>query len=77
MLPNAAKGFNFDLGETADAIRETVRDFAQEKIAPRAEESTAPICFPARSLAPDGRARPARHHGRGGIRRTGSAISST
>src|SRR4029078_7037101 len=38
MLQNAAKGFNFDLGETADAIRETVRDFAQEKIAPRAEE---------------------------------------
>src|SRR6187431_2372505 len=38
MIPNAARDFNFDLGETADAIRETVRDFAQEKIAPRAEE---------------------------------------
>ena len=34
--------------------------------------------FPAPSLAADGRARPARHHGRGGMRRRqGSAISST
>ena len=46
MLPNAAKGFNFDLGETADAIRETVRDFAQEKIAPRAEEIDRTNLFP-------------------------------
>ncbi len=46
MLPNAAKGFNFDLGETADAIRETVRDFAQEKIAPRAEEIDRTNQFP-------------------------------
>src|SRR6185312_9263889 len=46
MLPNAAKGFNFDLGEIADAIRETVRDFAQEKIAPRAEEIDRTNVFP-------------------------------
>ena len=46
MLPNAAKGFNFDLGETADAIRETVRGFAQEKIAPRAEEIDRTNTFP-------------------------------
>ena len=46
MLPNAAKGFNFDLGETADAIRETVRDFSQEKIAPRAEEVDRTNQFP-------------------------------
>ena len=38
MIPNAIRAFNFDLGETADAIRETVRDFAQDKIAPRADE---------------------------------------
>ena len=38
MIPNAVKSFNFDLGETADAIRESVRDFAQSEIAPRAEE---------------------------------------
>jgi isovaleryl-CoA dehydrogenase len=46
MLPNAAKGFNFDLGETADAIRETVANFAQEKIAPRAEEIDRTNLFP-------------------------------
>jgi isovaleryl-CoA dehydrogenase len=46
MLPNAAKGFNFDLGETADAIRETVANFAQEKIAPRAEEIDRTNQFP-------------------------------
>lgn len=52
MLPNAAKAFNFDLGETADAIRETVRDFAQEKIAPRAEEIDRTNQFP-RDLWPE------------------------
>ncbi|MGF9758443.1 isovaleryl-CoA dehydrogenase [Microvirga sp. 0TCS3.31] len=46
MLPNAAKGFNFDLGETTDAIRETVANFAQEKIAPRAEEIDRTNQFP-------------------------------
>lgn len=46
MLPNAAKGFNFDLGETADAIRESVANFAQEKIAPRAEEIDRTNQFP-------------------------------
>ncbi|MBF9197865.1 isovaleryl-CoA dehydrogenase [Microvirga terrestris] len=46
MLPNAAKGFNFDLGDTADAIRETVSNFAQEKIAPRAEEIDRTNQFP-------------------------------
>jgi isovaleryl-CoA dehydrogenase len=37
VIPNSSKVFNFDLGETADAIRETVRSFAQDNIAPRAE----------------------------------------
>src|ERR671916_441787 len=46
MIPNAARSFNFDLGETADAIRETVRDFAQEQIAPRAEEIDRTNQFP-------------------------------
>jgi isovaleryl-CoA dehydrogenase len=46
MIPNAARDFNFDLGETADAIRETVRDFAQEKIAPRADEIDKTNTFP-------------------------------
>ncbi|GGK17587.1 isovaleryl-CoA dehydrogenase [Salinarimonas ramus] len=46
MIPNAAPAFDFDLGETADAIRETVAAFAQEKIAPRAEEIDRTNQFP-------------------------------
>ncbi len=46
MIPNAARPFNFDLGETAEAIRETVRDFAQDKIAPRADEIDRTNQFP-------------------------------
>src|SRR3954466_14116098 len=52
MIPNAARDFNFDLGDTADAIRETVRDFSQEKIAPRAEEIDRTNTFP-RDLWPE------------------------
>ncbi|MBF9234191.1 isovaleryl-CoA dehydrogenase [Microvirga alba] len=46
MIRNTAKVFNFDLGETADAIRETVRSFAQDKIAPRAAEIDRTNEFP-------------------------------
>ncbi|MBU3731944.1 MAG: isovaleryl-CoA dehydrogenase [Beijerinckiaceae bacterium] len=46
MLANAPKPFNFDLGETADAIRETVFAFSQEKIAPRAAEIDRSNQFP-------------------------------
>src|SRR5919112_805663 len=52
MIPNAAREFNFGLGETADAIRETVRDFAQERIAPRADEIDKTNTFP-RDLWPE------------------------
>jgi isovaleryl-CoA dehydrogenase len=46
MIPNSAPAFNFDLGETADAIRETVQGFSQDKIAPRAEEIDRTNQFP-------------------------------
>jgi len=46
VIPNAAKPFNFDLGETADAIRETVASFAQDKIAPLAEKIDREDWFP-------------------------------
>jgi isovaleryl-CoA dehydrogenase len=46
MIPNAQKMFNFDLGETADAIRETVRDFSAHEIAPRAEAIDKDNKFP-------------------------------
>ncbi len=52
MLVNAPRPFNFDLGETADAIRDTVHAFAQEKIAPRAEEIDKTNQFP-RDLWPE------------------------
>jgi len=46
VLANAPKPFNFDLGETADAIRDTVFSFSQEKIAPRAAEIDRSNQFP-------------------------------
>ncbi len=45
MLRNA-RPFDFDLGETADAIRDSVRDFAQNEIAPRADEIDRTNTFP-------------------------------
>jgi isovaleryl-CoA dehydrogenase len=45
MLRNARE-LDFDLGETADAIRETVRDFASTEIAPRADEIDRTNTFP-------------------------------
>ena len=46
MIANAVRPFNFDLGETADAIRETVCDFSQKEIAPRAAEIDRDNEFP-------------------------------
>jgi len=37
MAISNSPGFNFDLGETADQIRDTVAAFARDRIAPRAE----------------------------------------
>ncbi len=46
MIPNSPASFDFDLGETADAIRETTRSFAAKEIAPRAEEIDRTNTFP-------------------------------
>jgi isovaleryl-CoA dehydrogenase len=46
MIANTPKPFNFDLGETADAIRDTVWSFASNEIAPRAEEIDKTNTFP-------------------------------
>jgi len=46
MIPNHFKGLNFDLGETADAIRETVERFTATSIAPRAAEIDRSNTFP-------------------------------
>ena len=36
MIPNAPRPFNFDLGESAEMIRESTQRFAENEIAPRA-----------------------------------------
>jgi isovaleryl-CoA dehydrogenase len=46
MLTNFPGGFNFDLGITADILRENVRIFAANKIAPRADEIDRSDTFP-------------------------------
>jgi isovaleryl-CoA dehydrogenase len=46
MIANAPRPCNFDLGETAEAIRDTVRDFAQGEIAPRADDIDRSNVFP-------------------------------
>ncbi len=51
MLLNTYPTLNFDLGETADMIRETVASFAQSEIAPRAAEIDRTDTFP-RDLMP-------------------------
>jgi len=46
MLPNAFRGLNFDLGETADALRDTVERFTAADIAPRADDIDKTNQFP-------------------------------
>ena len=46
LIPNAWTGFDFGLGEDLDRLRETVSDFARDKIAPRAAEIDRSNNFP-------------------------------
>jgi isovaleryl-CoA dehydrogenase len=46
MIPNQYPTLNFDLGETADMLRDTVRSFADDEIAPRAESIDRDNAFP-------------------------------
>lgn len=46
MIPNVAAGLNYDLGETADMIRDSARAFSAAEIAPRAEEIDRSNQFP-------------------------------
>jgi len=46
MIANAYPSLNFDLGETADLLRESVRNFAAAEIAPRAAEIDRANEFP-------------------------------
>ena len=46
MTPNQIPSLNFDLGEAADMLRDTVMSFASEEIAPLAEEIDRSDSFP-------------------------------
>jgi isovaleryl-CoA dehydrogenase len=52
MIPNQLLSLNFDLGETADMLRDTVMSFASDSIAPRAAEIDRTNEFP-RDLWPE------------------------
>ena len=46
MIPNQFPSLNFELGETADMLRDTVRSFSDDHIAPRADEIDRSNEFP-------------------------------
>ncbi len=46
MIPNAPRPFNFDLGESADMIRDSARAFADKEIAPHAAQIDRDNLFP-------------------------------
>jgi isovaleryl-CoA dehydrogenase len=52
VIPNAWTGFDFGLGHDVDMLRDTVAGFAQDRIAPRAEEIDRTNTFP-RDLWPE------------------------
>ena len=52
MIPNAWTGFDFDLGPDVETLRRTVQDFAQDRIAPRADAIDRDNVFP-RDLWPE------------------------
>src|SRR5579883_676647 len=52
MIPNQVASLDFDLGDTADMLRESVRNFAADRIAPRAAEIDRSNRFP-RELWPE------------------------
>ena len=46
MIPNAPRPFDFDLGESAEMIRDSARTFAEKEIAPRAAQIDRDNAFP-------------------------------
>jgi len=52
MIPNAYRALDHDLGDTADMLRDTVRTFASDRIAPIADEIDRTNVFP-RQLWPE------------------------
>ena len=54
MIRNDFPGFNFDLGETADMLRDTVRSYSQDRIAPLCRKDRPRGLVSARALAGNG-----------------------
>jgi len=52
MIPNSYPTLDFDLGDTADMLRDSVRSFTSDKITPRADEIDKSNTFP-RELWPE------------------------
>ncbi|MBL6432511.1 MAG: acyl-CoA dehydrogenase family protein, partial [Alphaproteobacteria bacterium] len=52
MIRNDFPAFNFNLGETADMLRDSVRSFSQDRIAPLAERIDREDWFPRAELWP-------------------------
>jgi isovaleryl-CoA dehydrogenase len=52
MIPNAWRAFDFGLGPDVDALRDSVENFARDRIAPRADEIDRTNLFP-RDLWPE------------------------
>ena len=46
MIPNEIRSFNFDLGETVELLRDTVKSFSADEIAPRADSIEQNNDFP-------------------------------
>ena len=67
---------NFDLSPEHELVRTTVREFAEERVAPVAEELDREHRFPYELVARAGRARPDGHADPGGVRRRRHATRS-
>ena len=46
MTPNELPALDFELGDTADMMRDTVRSFAADEVSPRAAEIDSTDIFP-------------------------------
>ena len=75
MVQNSFPGLDFGLGSDIDMLRDTVRAFAQNKIAPLRRRDRPLQQLSARAVAAARRARALGHHGRGGVGRGRARLS--
>ena len=75
MIPNSLPGLDFGLGNDIDMLRETVGAFSRDKDRAARRRDRPLQQISARAVAAARRARPARHHGRGGMGRRRHGLS--